>query len=149
MILVDSNVLMYAAGTEHPHKGPSVEFLERVANGQVEAAIDAEVLQEILHRYRALGRWKDGRRVYDLTRALFPIVVPVTAEVLDRARALMDRNESLLARHALHAAVVMSQGFEAICSYDGDFDGIPGIVRREPGEVQERGGEVARRGRTP
>jgi len=82
-------------------------------------------------------------------RALFPIVVPVTAEVLDRARALMDRNKSLLARDALHAAVVMSQGFEAICSYDGDFDGLPGIVRREPGEVQERGGEVARLGRTP
>jgi len=135
MILVDSNVLMYAAGAEHPHKDPSVKFLERVANGQVEATIDAEVLQEILHRYRSLGRWKDGGKVYDLARTLFPSVVPVTAEVLDRARVLMDRHESILARDALHAAVVMIQGFQAICSYDGDFDGIPGVVRREPGDL--------------
>jgi uncharacterized protein len=135
MILVDSNVLMYAAGAEHPNKLPSVAFLERVANGEVEATIDAEVLQEILHRYRALGRWQDGRRVYDLTRALFPSVVPVTAEALDRARALMDRNEGILARDAVHGAVVLTHGFEAICSYDRDFDGIPGIVRREPREV--------------
>jgi uncharacterized protein len=104
----------------------------------VEATIDAEVLKEILHRYRSLGRWKDGRKVYDLARTLFPSVVPVTAEVLDRARVLMDRHESILARDALHAAVVMIQGFEAICSYDGDFDGIPGVVRREPGDLYGR-----------
>jgi uncharacterized protein len=135
MILVDSNVLMYAAGAEHPNKPPSVAFLERVANGEAEATIDAEGLQEILHRYRALGRWHEGRRVYDLTRALFPSVVPVTADVLDRARSLMDRTEGVMARDAVHVAVVLTHGFEAVCSYDRDFDGIPGIVRREPGEV--------------
>jgi predicted nucleic acid-binding protein len=48
---------MYAAGADHPNKEPSVRFLERVARGEVEAALDAESLQEILHRYRALGRW--------------------------------------------------------------------------------------------
>jgi predicted nucleic acid-binding protein len=53
MILVDANVFMYAAGAEHPHKAPSRIFLEKVAGGEIEAALDAEVLQEILHRYRA------------------------------------------------------------------------------------------------
>ena len=66
MILPDANILMYAAGAEDPHKAPSLAMLDRVATGDVDAAIDAGVLQEILHRYRAIGRWKDGRRVYNL-----------------------------------------------------------------------------------
>lgn len=132
MILVDANVIMYAAGAEHPHKRPSVAFLERVARGEVEATIDAEVLQEILHRYRAIGRWEDGRRVYDLARQLFRSVVPVTAEVLDRARRILDTDRRIMARDALHAAVVMTDGLEAVCSWDRDFDRIKGLVRREP-----------------
>jgi len=123
---------MYAAGAEHPHKKPSVAFLERVARGEIEATIDAEVLQEILHRYRTIGRWEDGRRVYDLARQLFRNVVPVTAEVLDRARRILDTDRRIMARDALHAAVVMAEGLEAVCSWDRDFDRIKGIVRREP-----------------
>lgn len=132
MILVDTNVIMYAAGATHACKAPSVAFLERVADGRVNAAIDAEVLQEILHRYRAIGRWEEGRTVYDLTRQLFPVVVPVTAEILDRARRVLDATLHIMARDALHAAVAMTGGFEAVCSYDRDFDRIKGIVRREP-----------------
>jgi hypothetical protein len=41
MILVDANVLMYAAGAPHPDKTPSVRLLEQIANGDVVAAIDA------------------------------------------------------------------------------------------------------------
>lgn len=139
MILIDANVIMYAAGAAHPHKRPSVALLERVAGGEVEATVDAEVLQEILHRYRAIGRWDDGRRVFDLTRQLFPLVLPVTAEILDRARRLLDGDAHIMARDALHAAVVMAEGLEAICSYDRDFDRIKGIVRTEPLAVSGAG----------
>lgn len=132
MILVDSSVLMYAAGTRHPHKQPSVRFLERVASGEVDAALDAEVLQEILHRYRAIGRWADGRQVYDQARRIFPVVVPITAEVLDRARALLDDHRSVMARDAVHAAVVSVHGLEGISSYDRDFDRIAELKRSEP-----------------
>ena len=135
MILLDSNILMYAAGAAHPHKADSLALLERVARGEVEAAVDAEVLQEILHRYRALGRWQDGRRVYDLTRQIVPVVLPITAEVLDLARALLDRHSKLMARDALHAAVCENAGLETICSYDRDFDRIPGLRRLEPASV--------------
>ncbi|MDX2207830.1 MAG: hypothetical protein SFU57_09330 [Gemmatimonadales bacterium] len=86
MILIDTNVIMHAAGAHHPNKVPCVHFLGQVANGEVEATIDAEVLQEILHRYRAIGRWEEGKQLHDLTRQLFPTVIPVTADRLDRAR---------------------------------------------------------------
>jgi len=132
MMLVDADVLMYAAGAAHPNKAPSTRLLERVARGELAATIDAETLQEILHRYRAIGRWKAGREVFDLARQLFPSVVPISAETLDRARVLLDDYPALMARDALHAAVVMHEGFDAICSYDRDFDLISTISRIEP-----------------
>jgi len=94
--------------------------------------IDAGTLREILHRYRAIYRWKDGWHVHDLARQLFPNVVQITGEVLDRARALCDDSPKLMARDALHAAVVLHEGFDEICSYDRDFDVIATIRRIEP-----------------
>jgi predicted nucleic acid-binding protein len=135
MILVDANILMYAAGADHPNKGPSVRFLEAVAKGRVSAAIDAEVLQEALHRYRAIGSWDDGRRVCDGARRIFDIVYPITAEILDHARVLLDSHAGVSARDALHAAVVISGGLDALCSYDQGFDVIPEVQRIEPGDL--------------
>lgn len=132
MVLVDANIMMYAAGAPSPQKDPSVRFLERVASGEIDAAIDAETLQEILHRYRAIKRWADGRRVFDLTRQIVPTVIPITGELLDDARRLLDRYPRLMARDALHAAVVIGERLDAIYSYDRDFDGLHGVRRREP-----------------
>jgi predicted nucleic acid-binding protein len=102
--LIDSNVFMYAAGREHPFKRRAARFLEKVAQGAVDAVIDAEVLQEILHRYRALARWPEGRMVYDTARLIFPATLPITTEVMDCARRLLDEHSRLMARDALHAA---------------------------------------------
>ena len=132
MILVDSNILMYAAGREHAFKKRAAAFLEEVASGSIEAVIDAEVLQEILHRYRALGRWTDGKSVYDAARIVFPVALPVTATVMDRARLLLDQYPRLTARDAIHAAVVELHRLEAICSFDRDFDGVRGLRRIQP-----------------
>jgi predicted nucleic acid-binding protein len=129
--LVDSNIFMYAAGRAHPLKQRSGAFLEKAAAGTVQAAIDAEVLQEILHRYRALGRWKEGRVVYDTARILFPEVLAVTGEVMDGAR-LMDEEPGLMAGDALHAAVVAVYGLASITSFDRDFDRVEGLRRLEP-----------------
>jgi len=130
--LVDTNILVYAAGREHAHKHRAAEFLLRVADGEVEAALDAEVLQEILHRYSALRRWKEGRTIYEEARIQFRNVYAVTAEVTDAAKRIMDRDASLMARDAIHAAVVKVYGLESICSFDRDFDRIPGLRRIEP-----------------
>ncbi len=134
MILVDANILMYAAGADHPHKAPSLGFLEQVAAGELDAALDAEVLQEVLHRYRAIDRWQDGRAVYDSSRRLFHTVLPITVECLDEARRLLDRNPNLSARDALHGSVVRIFELEAICTYDRGFDDIDGVRRVQPDE---------------
>jgi predicted nucleic acid-binding protein len=62
-------------------------------------------------------------------------VLPVTADVVNRARGLLDEHGRIMARDALHAAVVLEHELEGICSFDRDFDGIEGVRRYEPAEV--------------
>lgn len=56
MILVDSNVPMYLVGAAHPHKTDAQRLLERLAMDNRRLVSDAEVLQEILHRYVSIER---------------------------------------------------------------------------------------------
>jgi predicted nucleic acid-binding protein len=51
---IDANIPMDAVGRSHPLKSPAVAILETVDRGDLRAVTDAEVLQEILHRYTAL-----------------------------------------------------------------------------------------------
>lgn len=129
MILVDSNVIMYAAGSEHPHKAPAIAFLGRVAAGKIEATIDAETLQQILHRYQSQRRWSGGATVYAFARALFPDVLPVTGAVIDIAKQLLDLESTISGRDAVHAAVVSEYKLNGICTFDRDFDRIAGCKR--------------------
>jgi uncharacterized protein len=135
VILIDSNILMYAAGAPHRHKASCVALLERIARDEVDAVLDAEVLQEILHRYRAIGRWDNGREVFDLARRVIPTVFPITGETLDVARLLLDRHPRLMARDALHAAVCQEGDLAGICSFDRDFDQIRSFKRLEPSQI--------------
>src|SRR3954447_17973845 len=63
-----------------------------------------------------IRRWPEGRSVYDLARQIVLIVIPITTEVVDLARHLLDEHEGLMARDALHAAVARMHGAQAICS---------------------------------
>lgn len=132
MILIDANIFMYAAGSDHAYKTPSAGFLMRVARGDVDAAVDTEALQEILHRYRAMGKWEEGRGVYESARRIVPVSIPITVEIMDAARDLLNAHLELTARDAIHAAVALGSEAEALCSYDRDFDCIAGLQRIEP-----------------
>ena len=52
---IDTNVPMYAAGKVHPYKDACIQILHRVATGELLACTDAEVHQEIFHRYWSIG----------------------------------------------------------------------------------------------
>ncbi len=47
---------MYLIGAAHPHKAEAQVLLERLIAAGRRLVTDAEVLQEILHRYTAIGR---------------------------------------------------------------------------------------------
>ena len=47
---------MYLVGSPHPHKSDAQRLLEQLVNDRQRLVTDAEVLQEILHRYVAINR---------------------------------------------------------------------------------------------
>jgi uncharacterized protein len=129
MIFVDSNVPMYVAGREHPHRAPARRFFERARGGDVEICTSTEVLQEILYRYVALGRRDLAATVYDLFVQLCPVVWPVTLADTDRAKKLVVDNGSTTVRDAIHAAVMLNNDVTEIATFDSDFDNIAGVSR--------------------
>lgn len=129
MMLVDSNVVMYAGGAPHPNKAPSVRFLESVADGSHEAAIDAEVLQEILHRCVAIDRRDAVQPCFDVVLEIVDEVLEVDLEVMQRAREIVLGRAELTARDAIHLAVMQRSGIREIASFDRHFDGVPGVAR--------------------
>lgn len=129
MIFVDSNIPMYVAGREHPHRASSQRFLERARAGDVEICTSTEVLQEILYRYSALKRLDLAGGVYDLFVQLCPVVLPVTLADTDRARRLVTDTEGISVRDAIHAAVMLNHDIGEIATFDEGFDAIPGIRR--------------------
>jgi predicted nucleic acid-binding protein len=72
IVFIDVNIPMYVAGREHPHREPSLRFLEAVHRNEIEGCTSTEVLQEILYRYSELRRFELGREVYDLFVAICP-----------------------------------------------------------------------------
>ena len=133
MILVDTNVVIYATGSEHPNKRPCLALMEQIATGTVDAGIDAETLQEIMHRFRSLGRWETGgREAFDITCALFDTILPVTDRVAILGSHLLDEHPAMAARDAIHAAVVLANDLDGICSFDRDFDLVQTVRRVVP-----------------
>ena len=94
MVFVDSNISMYVAGRDHPHRAPAQRLLERARAGDITICSSTEVLQEIFYRYAALERRDLAGTVYDLFVQLCPVILPVALADTDRARRLMtDRRQ--------------------------------------------------------
>lgn len=128
-IFVDSNIPMYVAGADHPHKASARRFLDQVRSGKPEACTSTEVLQEILHRYSSLGRRDLARDVYNLFAAICPVVLDVTLADTDLARDLLCAHKGISSRDAIHAAVMLNHRIPEIATFDAGFDGIEGIRR--------------------
>ncbi len=129
MIFVDTNVPMYLIGADHSHKVDAQRLLERLALQGDRLVTDAEVLQEILYRYRGLRRPEAIQPAFDLLAGLTDEVFPIELGDVERARDVLLARWSLSARVALHLAVMQRHGVRRILSFDRDFDDVPGIER--------------------
>jgi uncharacterized protein len=129
IVFIDSNIPMYVAGRDHPHREPSRRFLEAVRRNEIEACTSTEVLQEILYRYSSLQRLDLAREVYNTFTAICTNVLPVTLAETNRARDLLMEHRGLSARDAVHAGVMLIHGVEWIATFDAGFDQVAGIRR--------------------
>ena len=129
MIFVDSNIPMYLIGAAHPHKAEAQVILERLIAAGERLVTDAEVLQEILHRYAAIDKREAIGPAFQVTLDIVDEVIPIgKAEVL-RAGEIVQNRAVMSARDALHIAVMERHGIRSILSFDGDFDRWPGLQR--------------------
>lgn len=118
---------MYASGNASPQKQACLLFLEKILKNKTMAASSAEVLQEILHRYHAIHRLKEGLQVYQAFRSLPLRWLDITVQDTDLARDILDKNQSLSSRDSLHIAVMQHHHIKKIATYDQDFNKIHGI----------------------
>ncbi|MFZ0964367.1 MAG: type II toxin-antitoxin system VapC family toxin [Terriglobia bacterium] len=129
MILVDSNIPMYLVGSAHPHKSDAQRRLEQLVNDRQRLVTDAEVLQEILHRYVAIHRRDAIQPAFDALLGVVDQVLDVTRTAVERAKEIVLGHPRLSARDAVHLAVMEQHGISQILSFDSGFDGFPGIAR--------------------
>jgi uncharacterized protein len=123
---------MYAAGREHPLRGPCRTILVRAARRQIEAITSAEIVQEILHRYVAVRRSSEGVRIAREALIQFRPVLPLTDAVIRRVPDLVERYPSLEARDLVHVATCLEEGMDTIISPDTGFDAVSEINRLDP-----------------
>lgn len=129
MILVDANVPMYLVGAAHPNKDAAVRHVERLVSDRAALVTDAEVLQEILHRYVAIDRRDAIQPAFDAVLGLVERVIDVDLEVVRTAKDVVQGQPGLSARDALHVAVMRHHGIDRILSFDRGFDQVPGVQR--------------------
>jgi uncharacterized protein len=129
LIFVDSNVPMYLIGAAHPHKTEAQVILERLIAAGQRLVTDAEVLQEILHRYTAIEKREAIGPALRVTLDIVDEVIPIEKALVLRAGEIVQNRALMSARDAVHIAVMERHGIRSILSFDGDFDRWPGLQR--------------------
>jgi uncharacterized protein len=120
---------MYLIGAAHPHKAEAQLILERVITEGQRFVTDAEVLQEILHRYTAIHqREAIGPALQVILDIVDEVIAIEKADVL-RAGEIVQHRAMMSARDAVHIAILERHGIRSILSFDADFDRWPGLNR--------------------
>ena len=129
MIFIDSNVPMYLIGGVHPHKSDSQVLLERLIAAGERLVTDAEVLQEILHRYTAINKRAAIGPAFQVILDIVDEVFPIEKADVLRAGEIAQNRSLFSARDSIHIAVMERHGIRSLMSFDGDFDRWPGLKR--------------------
>jgi predicted nucleic acid-binding protein len=129
VILVDSNIPMYLVGASHPHKLDAQRLLESALSAGERLVTDAEVLQEICHRYVAINRREAIQPAFDAILGVVDDVLPIARTDVELAKDTLLRYQGLSSRDALHVAVMAHHDIAQLMSFDRGFDAYPAIKR--------------------
>ena len=149
MIVVDTTLLVYAVGTEHPLRDPSRKLLDAVAAGRLDATTTVEVIQEFVHvRARRKGRADAAKAGRNFAELLAPLLV-MPAAVVDAGLRIFERTPSLGVFDSFLAAAALASGADALVSADQGFASVSRLTHVIPGSTEfdrllERGGRNRR-----
>jgi predicted nucleic acid-binding protein len=132
MIVLDTTVLVYAKGADHPLRDPCRQLVEAIAEGEIEATTSVEVIQEFVHvRARRRGREDAAAMGRDYAELLSPLLA-VTREHLRLGLTMFERAERLGAFDAVLAAAAAAHGATALVSADAAFATVEEVVHVLP-----------------
>lgn len=135
MIVLDTTVLVYAKGADHPLRGPCRELIAAIAGGHIKATTTVEVIQEFVHvRARRRERSDAVALGRDYAELLSPLLA-VTFEALQRGMVLFETTPRLGAFDAVLAAASGGAGAAALVSADTAFADLPNIPHIVPDAV--------------
>lgn len=120
---------MYLVGRDPSRKVAIQSAVEKLLNDRQRMVTDAEVLQEILHRYLSIKRPDAIQPAFDTLLSLADEVFPIDRLVITRAKQIVLSYHRFSARDAVHLAVMQQHGIGQILTFDTGFDGFPGITR--------------------
>jgi hypothetical protein len=135
VIVLDTTVLVYAVGAEHPLRERARRVVEAVGSGRIRATTTVEVVQELVHvRARRRGR-RDAVAVGRSYAELLSPLLQVGEAELDRGLRLFERQVELGAFDAVLAAAALEQGAEALVSADAAYRSVRGLPFVELGSA--------------
>src|SRR5947207_1391726 len=117
---------MYLVGAPHPHKADAQRLLENLISDRQRLVTDAEVLQEILHRYVAINRRDAIQPAFDALLGIADEVLAIDRATAQRAKEIVMGRRQMSARDALHLAVMEQHAIKHVLRFDSGFDGLPG-----------------------
>lgn len=143
-VFIDTNIPIYASGREHLYKEPCARIMRIASESPAAFVTNVEVIQELVHHYRASRRWELGRQaVSSFAEVMHDRIEPIYEGDILLAARLADHHPHVSTRDLVHAAVMQRLGTDRVISADNDFDSLPGITRLDPSDVGEWGNSVA------
>lgn len=135
MIVVDTTILLYALGGEHPLRAPCDRLMGMIGSGQVNATTTIEVIQEFAHvRARRRGRSEAVERAVALVGVFAPFLRPGPDELLTGLQ-LFRQIDILGAFDAVLAATALGdERVRALASADRAFGRIDGFTHLDPAD---------------
>ena len=118
MVFVDTNVLMYAVGREHPLREPARRFFADAITNQRPLASSSEVLQELVHAYLPVDRARALAAALQVVERTGMEVWPLEREDVILGIELAARHPTLEARDLCHLASCQRRGVTRIQTFD-------------------------------
>lgn len=134
MILLDTTVLMYAVGQDHPLREPCRRMLQAHARRVVQAATTIHVVQEFAHVYARRRTRSDAVVLAKRYAVALPLLATEPDDLL-RGLELYGEHQQLRCSGAVLAAVALNQGLEGLVSADRAFGTVAGLRWIDPAGV--------------
>jgi hypothetical protein len=129
LTFIDANIPMYLIGAPHPNRTLAQILVGRLIAAGERLVSDAEVLQEILHRYTAIDRRAAMAPAMEWILKTVDQVFPIEKEDVLRAAEIAQEKGALSARDAVHIAIMERYRVRTILTFDSGFDLWPGLRR--------------------